>query len=81
MIAYASWLISTFYVILALAIVLLIRNRKRLTKADIPTLLLPVLLIIVPIWRSSLYRIAKHFPPFCTALIQAFDPQERNTFT
>lgn len=47
MIAYASWLISTFYVILALAIVLLIRNRKRLTKADIPTLLLPVLLVIV----------------------------------
>ena len=47
MVAYASWLISTFYVLFAIAIVLLIRNRKRLTKADVPTLLLPIILVIV----------------------------------
>lgn len=42
MIAYVSWLISTFYVVLIVALVILISNHKSLRKADIPTLLLPV---------------------------------------
>ncbi|NTU77118.1 MAG: hypothetical protein HGA90_04820, partial [Alphaproteobacteria bacterium] len=41
MIAFPAWVISTFYVVFAVAIALLISNRKRLHKADIPTLLLP----------------------------------------
>jgi hypothetical protein len=46
MIAHVSWLISTFYVVLAIAIVIFLRNRKRLTRADIPTLLLPVVIVV-----------------------------------
>jgi hypothetical protein len=44
MIAYISWLISTFYVVLTVAVVILISNRKLLSKADIPTLLLPMVM-------------------------------------
>ena len=47
MIAYVSWLISTFYVVLAVAVALFIRNRNRLAKVDIPTLLLPAILVAV----------------------------------
>ncbi len=46
MIAFPAWVISTFYVVFAVAIALLISNRKRLSKADIPTLLLPALLAV-----------------------------------
>jgi len=46
MVAYITWLISTLYVVLAVSIAVLISNRKRLSKADIATLLLPVLLAI-----------------------------------
>ena len=46
MIAYISWLISTFYVVLAVGIAIFISNRKRLSKADIPTLLLPALVSV-----------------------------------
>lgn len=46
MIAYVPWLISTFYVILAIAVVIFLCNRKRLTRADIPTLLLPVAIVV-----------------------------------
>ncbi len=46
MVAFPAWIISTFYVVLAVAIAILVSNRKRLHKADIPTLLLPVLLAI-----------------------------------
>jgi len=46
MIAYLTWLISTFYVVLAVSIAVLISNRKRLSKADILTLMLPVLLAV-----------------------------------
>lgn len=44
MIAYISWLISTFYVVLVVASVILVGNRKFLKRADVPTLLLPALI-------------------------------------
>lgn len=46
MVAYISWLISTFYIVLAIAIVILVCNRKQLHKADIPTLLLPAGIVV-----------------------------------